>query len=152
MKDGMKLVPFDLIGNKGINQIVDVGNGSKKKGQGFGVFIEIDSAAAARSRGFEPSVKIVVAGGLENFRILGSNYFLGFIKRTRQAKNGINKGSGIELVGIIAKRMQNRFHFKMGIGERVEADFEGAFESGTIRPDMKFNIFDGGHKNKYKDL
>ena len=43
--------------------------------------------------------------------------------------------------------MKNRFHFKMGVGKRVDTDFQTGLEGGAVGADMKIDILDGGrHK------
>lgn len=78
------------------------------------------------------------------------NDFAGGVNLRWEAKERINKGVGIEFEGVIAIRVENRVHFKVGVGERIDGNFEGAFEGGTIGADVKLDGFDGRHELVYQ--
>ena len=67
---GMEFVPFDLVGNKKIDNIVNVTDGADKIGKGVSVEIKIVSATTGRRENFFPGSKMRKAGLGEDFGIL----------------------------------------------------------------------------------
>ena len=145
VKEGVKFIPFGLVGNENIDQIVDVGDRGGKNSQSVGEMVVKTAATPSGSDHFGPGIDGRKAVLSKDFEVLTDDYFRGGINDRRQTKQGINKGGGVDMVLIVSQGMENRIHFEMSVGEGIDGNFKGAFKSGTIGTDMEFNRFDGGH-------
>lgn len=83
---------------------------------------------------------------------MANDDFLSLVDLDGQAKQGINKGGNIELIGIVGQRVEDGLETEMRIGEGVDGEFVGAFEGGTVGADMEVDGIDGGsHRRIIKD-
>lgn len=67
---GMGFVVFELIGNKEIDKVVDIGDGGDKNGQSAGFWVKITNTAAGGSGNGGPGGDIFETSGFENTGIL----------------------------------------------------------------------------------
>ncbi len=69
----MKLIVAELVGNKKIDNVVDVGDGSDKNSQSFGGRIKIAGTTAGGGGNTSPGSNIREPGRFENLGVLTQN-------------------------------------------------------------------------------
>jgi len=85
----MKLVPFDLIGDKEVDQIVNIGDRGGKHGQETMAGVVVSGATAGKGEDLGPGSNIGKTGVSKDFRSLADDNFFGFVDFLRKARNGI---------------------------------------------------------------
>jgi len=146
VKKVMEFVPFGLVGYKQVGNIVDIGDRGCKHGQDTVIFMIVHGTAATGSGNSRPIFDLRETSLDKNIGNLTNNYFAGAVNAGGEAKERINKSGNIDLLLILTIRMEDGLHLEMGIGEGIDGDFEGGFESGAVGADMEVDGIDGGHR------
>lgn len=141
----MKFIPFNLIGDENIDEVVDIGDGGGKDSEEFFAFIKMGGAATSERGDFGPRNNIRKARLSEDFGSLANKDFFGGVDEVGESLDRVDKGGKVDKARIGAVRMEKGFRFKMVVLERVDGEFEGAFEGGAVGADVEINGFDGGH-------
>lgn len=97
----MEFVPFSLIGNKEIGEIVNVGDRGGKGGQKVFLGVKESGATASRRFDFGPVFDLFIASLSKNIGCLANNYFLSLVDLGGKTKQGVNEGGDIELEGVV---------------------------------------------------
>ena len=87
----MDFVGFDLVGKKKIDEVIDIGNGSGKNGQGMGLFVKMHGAATIGTGDLRPRTDIFETGFGKNLGTLADEYFLSLVDTGRQTGKGIGE-------------------------------------------------------------
>lgn len=143
--EAVKFVPFDLIGQKKIDQIVDIGNGGSENSHNFLIGVKMDGATTSQRGNFWPGDDIWEAGIGEDFGSLADKDFFGFVDLGRKTLDTVDEGGKVNLVGLGTKWMKERLGFEMVVLEGVDSNLEGAFEGGAVGANVEIDTFDSGH-------
>lgn len=109
--ESMELVPFSLIGDEQINNIVNIGDGAYEGSKSFGAGIEIVSPTAGNRADFFPSSNIDETSRRKNVGILTHREKMGTINDWWKAVESVGKSGSVKAGRIITKRVEDGFHF-----------------------------------------
>lgn len=123
-----KLVPFDLIGNQEVNDIIKVGDGADKFSQSTSPKMVEAGTATGGSGNWAPGGNVFETMFGKNVGILPHNYQAGTINLGRETEETINKGGKIDLLGIGTMGVENGVHLKVGSSKRMDGDLEIALQ------------------------
>lgn len=73
MKEVMKFVPLDLIGNKSIDDVVDIGDRRNNVGQNMSLGVIVADSSTGGGGAFVPGGNIWKTGIVKNFGALAHN-------------------------------------------------------------------------------
>ena len=127
---GLNFVGLDLIGQKKVDNVVNIRDRSCKNSQGVGFFVKMGGAATGRTANLRPGTHIGKAGFGKDFRTLTDDDGFGLVDLGRETSQRVGKS---------VEGVKKRFHFNISVFEGIDGDFLVGLESRAVGADMEFD-------------
>ena len=115
----MEFVPLDLVGQKEVGKIIDIGNRGNKTGKSVFFRRIVHGTAAMKGGNLGPMVNLSKAGSGKDFGSGSGDDQFGVVDGMGKTKKSVGKSGNVDFFRIVSQGMENGIEFNMGIGEGV---------------------------------